>query len=132
MFFTEMWERFSFYGMRVLLILFLTAQLYPMYLSAIIPPKMGVIYNNKAYVPYKAPAFSAFQPQPGFTPEIEAVGPFAASSSPRLQQTPDIAVSWKALVGAATGIRASVKLHSEGAAGILLWRRCSHTLGNRW
>ena len=25
LFFTEMWERFSFYGMRVLLILFLTA-----------------------------------------------------------------------------------------------------------
>jgi POT family proton-dependent oligopeptide transporter len=26
-FFTEMWERFSFYGMRILLILFLTAPL---------------------------------------------------------------------------------------------------------
>mgnify|MGYP001816324262 FL=1 len=27
LFFTEMWERFSFYGMRILLVLFLTAPL---------------------------------------------------------------------------------------------------------
>ena len=27
LFFTEMWERFSFYGMRALLVLFLTASL---------------------------------------------------------------------------------------------------------
>src|SRR5690606_20892843 len=51
----------------------ITAALDPIYLSAMTPPKIGVIYSNIAYVPYNAPACSAVQPQPGFCPKTEAV-----------------------------------------------------------
>lgn len=58
LFFTEMWERFSFYGMRVLLILFLTASI-----SGVNPgwgwnaENAGALYGTYAMLLYITPIF---------------------------------------------------------------------------
>jgi POT family proton-dependent oligopeptide transporter len=58
LFFTEMWERFSFYGMRILLVLFLTAPLISdnpgMEWSA---SKAGALYSTYAMLLYITPIF---------------------------------------------------------------------------
>ncbi len=58
LFFTEMWERFSFYGMRILLVLFLTAPLLTdnpgMGWSA---EKAGALYSTYAMLLYITPIF---------------------------------------------------------------------------
>lgn len=58
LFFTEMWERFSFYGMRILLVLFLTAPLLSdnpgMGWSA---EKAGALYSTYAMLLYITPIF---------------------------------------------------------------------------
>ncbi len=58
LFFTEMWERFSFYGMRILLVLFLTAPLLSdnpgMDWSA---SKAGALYSTYAMLLYITPIF---------------------------------------------------------------------------
>jgi POT family proton-dependent oligopeptide transporter len=58
LFFTEMWERFSFYGMRVLLILFLTAALTgnnPGWAWS--PENAGALYGTYAMLLYITPIF---------------------------------------------------------------------------
>lgn len=54
LFFVEMWERFSYYGMRALLILFLTTQL------GFADPKAYAIYSLFAAICYAMPAIGGF------------------------------------------------------------------------
>ncbi|MDO5608018.1 MAG: peptide MFS transporter [Capnocytophaga sp.] len=60
LFFTEMWERFSFYGMRILLIQFLTAKVLfgdPMSGWGWTPEQAGALYGTYAMLLYITPIF---------------------------------------------------------------------------
>src|SRR3954471_5775478 len=54
LFFTEMWERFSFYGMKALLIAYMTSQL------KYDDPKAYAIYGSYAALVYTMPMFGGF------------------------------------------------------------------------
>ncbi len=60
----------------------------------------------------------------------EAVGPFANTAAPSLEQSPDIAVSWESFISTAVLSGASVQFDPESAASTLLGGRRRHALGN--
>src|SRR5271156_3413630 len=63
-------------------------------------------------------------PDPGAGCSAEhakAIGEFSRSSSPSLQQCPNLGVSWKSVVCATSGVTAFVQLNSRRASSLFVW-----------
>ena len=76
-------------------------------------------------VPYPAHASADRSTEHG-----EDIGPFATAAFPCLEESPDVAVARKALVGAAVVGGTAVELDAEGAVGGFIGCGGRHALGD--